>query len=98
MMTRDQRQYSLMLRVIDQYRNNEIDTGYFIPSVHGLLEELDEEDPDWKARFLKLWDVVEVAWAYQIDANMSEMRRDHLDVVCRAVDDLKRLVLEKRAS
>lgn len=89
------RQFEIMLDATRRFSRSELDTGYFLSTIDGLLEITRKEDEEWGDSVRRAWDVIEVAHAYQLDEQSKHMRADHADLVRKAIVDLESLFLKK---
>lgn len=63
---REQRQYALMRRRVDDLRRRRGGIGPVIGDLEALLWQLQETPEDWRDRFIEAWSVLEISYAVAV--------------------------------
>jgi|SRR5581483_1222555 hypothetical protein len=91
-LTYDQRQYKLMTESLDLYLARKISLGTLIARLEGLVDVLEEPDPNWRRAFLRKMGVLEDVYAAMLDRQAEQLDVEGERLVAEATTALSELI------
>ncbi len=91
------RQFNLMIERLNAFEKKAITLGHLVSSLDGLQNALQDVDASWKKAFLKQWSVLEDVYADALDRNLKEIPDQHMGLLRGAIQEIRRLIAEKRS-
>jgi hypothetical protein len=91
-LTYDQRQYKLMAESLDLYLARKISLGTLIARLEGLVDVLEEPDPNWRRAFLRKMGVLEDVYAAMLDRQAEQLDVEGERLVAEATRALSELI------
>lgn len=85
----NQRQYRLMLQMLNDYENEQMSLSSLIAGLEGLLGFLEGVSESWRQRFLQLWGVLEDIYSIRVDEGRSKLTDEETQVILQTISDLK---------
>lgn len=86
------RQYLLMLRTLQLYKDGSISFGHLISNLSALLGALKEPKEYWVEKFQSLWGKLEDTYAVMLDEGRTQFNDFDRQLVERALSDLEPLI------
>ena len=88
----DQRQYQLMAKSVQQFKEGELDIYNLIRIIEGLLDVLQIPDEKWKDDVRNEWWTLEQVYAVAVDKGQKTLSAEDIDLVNEAVENIEILV------
>lgn len=91
----DLRQLHLMTEQLDAYGRGAMDLGALVSRLDGLQNALPDAGASWRNEFSRQWGVLEDVYADSLDKNLKEIPMEHMSLVGKAIQEIRRLVSER---
>ena len=91
----DQRQYSMMLRLLKAFDTRSVGLGKLIVDLEALLGCLQDTEKAWKNSFYRQWGMLEDVYADALDKGLEQLPPDSENLIEDDIQNLRRLVQER---
>ena len=89
----DQRQYQLMAKSVQQFKEGELDIYNLISIIEALLDVLQMADEKWKDDVRNEWWTLEQVYAVAVHKGQTTLSPEDIDLVLEAVENIDTLVI-----
>ena len=89
------RQYKLMLQKVLLFRQDKIEIPDLINGLDGLLNALEDPNPNWKDTFQTEWWELEKVYSIALDQEREYLDSNDLKVIEKALDNIISLINNK---